>query len=424
MRKTAALLVLALLASPLVASAQSLHFRMTTSLYNWERFDTDSTTSKHLRLYQLGSFDVSRLFGKKNLSIHAYLGYSSDFGQRAGNDPQNLLYHAYLDWKNLPGKGWIRLGRQRIFAGVGFGTLDGLSARFSVLPKVDILAYAGLLAPALNDARLEKWEDSHMIGGQFRATPLKGFQVAVSYVRRNRLPLRYRLPGRFTEERLTFQSLQNELFGVDLRYSGLKNGTLYGRLDYDLGLRGIRRMDLRGNFRLGRKWQVGASLIHRTPYTNLNSIFSVFTQYGYDEYMVNLRYQVGTELALTSQLGARVYHGDNGLVFGAGVYWKNQYFGYFHRSGYEGLGDNLIVQSNIFLRQKLSLLFGANLFSYQLAPDFEAERTLALAGNAGLNYRPSSWLNLDFQLQTLHNERYNSDIRFFFRATYWYFKRR
>ena len=425
MKKSAVWLIFGALVAGLGSAgmAQSFNFRMTTSFYNWERFDTDSTTSKHLRIYQLGSMNLNRLFGQKNLSFHTYLGYSRDVGQKAGNDPQNLLYSAYLDWRNLPGKGQLRLGRQRIFAGVGFGTLDGLLAKFSILSRVQILGYAGLLAPALNEAKLEKWEDSHMIGGQLLATPFRSLRVSLSYVRRNRLPLRYTLPGRFTEERVTFQALQNELFGVDLSYSGLKNATLFGRLDYDLGLHRVRRVDFRGNYRAGPRLQWGVSLIHRTPYQNLNSIFSVFTQYGYDEYGLNFRYKLAGDLAFIGRGGTRVYRGDNGFFFGGGFYWRNQYFGYFHRSGYEGLGDNLIVQTNWLLRKKLTVLLGANIFSYSLNPEYDSERELAVAGNLGLIYRPSSWTDINLQVQSLHNERYRSDLRFFLRATYWYFRR-
>jgi len=423
MRKAAVWLILAALGFSSAAFGQSFNFRMTTSVYNWERFDTDSTTSKHLRVYQLGSLNVSRLFGQKNLSFHTYLGYSSDLGQKAGNDPQNLLYSAYLDWRNLPGRGQLRFGRQRIFAGVGFGTLDGVLAKFTLMRRVRILGYAGLLAPALNEARLEKWDDSHMIGGQLQITPVRQLNMSLSYVRRNRLPLRYKLPGRFTEERLTFQSLQNELLGFDVAYSGFGNAALFGRLDYDLGLRRIRRLDFRGSYHVGVRWQFGVSLIHRTPYQNLNSIFSVFTQYGYDEYALNFRYKFNDSFSFVGHGGTRVYNGDNGLFFGGGLYWKNQYVGYYHRSGYEGLGDNFIVQTNVLLKRNVTFLLGANVFSYVMDPNFTSERELAVAGNLGVIYRPTSWVNINLQLQSLHNERYRSDVRFFLRATYWYFKR-
>ncbi len=403
--------------------AQTYHFRFTTAMYNWQRFDTDTTTSKHLRLYQLGSLDMNQLFGKRGISLHAYLGYSSDLGETAGNDPQNLLYHFYLDWKNLPGKARLRLGRQRIYAGVGYGTLDGLSLRFKITRRITILGYAGLLAPALNAAKFEKWDDSHMIGGQVVASPHKSFKVSLSYVRRNRLPIRYKLPGRFTQERLTFQSLQNELFGADVRYTGLPRVNIYARLDYDLGFYRIRRADFTANYRLNDKMRFGAQLIHRNPYQNLNSIFSVFTQYGYDEYAMNLHYRFNPSMSISARAGTRVYEGDSGLYFGGGFYWRNQYIGYYHRSGYEGEGDNLVLQSRIPFRGNFELYFGGNVFSYKLNPGYEGDRDLAIAGNLGCTYRPKSWANIDLQVQTLRNQRYDSDIRFFLRATYWYFRR-
>jgi|GEM_PF-2476059 hypothetical protein len=417
-----AVLLLVFLVLPVWSWAQGLSLRFTTAMYNWERYDTVNRSSKHLRLYQLADMSVTRLFHQRNLSFHLYGGISGDVGQRAGNDPQNLLYHAYLEWKNVFGMGRIKIGRQRIYSGVGFGTMDGISVRLRFAHSYSFLVYAGLLAPALNEARFESWKKAHMYGAQMLIQPMNTFRFSLSYVLRNRMPIEY-LRGRFSQRVITFAGVQNHLVGVDAWYQPTRRLRFYGRLDYDLGLQDIRRAELTANGSFSTRLQLGIRAVHRTPYQNLNSIFSVFTQYGYDEYRLSVAYRFSPDMRFSGYGGVRSYKGDHSSFFGGGVYWKGHYAGYFRRSGYEGEGDNLVFQTQWRLSTKWVLNAGGNLFSYRIFPDIEAERETAVAGIFGLRGRLRDWLQLDAQIQYLKNERYQSDIRFFFRAVYTYFRR-
>ena len=105
------------------AHSQVYSGRFTTSFYSWERQDSPTTTSGHLRVYQLASIKASDI-GVNNLSFVSKFGYSTDFNNEAVNDPRIRIVNLYLKYK-LSERKRLYLGRQRIYSGAVTVAYDG-----------------------------------------------------------------------------------------------------------------------------------------------------------------------------------------------------------------------------------------------------------------------------------------------------------
>ena len=116
------------------AGAATLSGRLTTSAYSWKVQEIDGTDARHLRLYQSVITNV-RGIGGGALSLHTYGQMSGDLLDEAPGRTKYRIYHAYLQWrpKGRLGLG-MTAGRQRIYGGVGFGTLDGVRGKVSPRP--------------------------------------------------------------------------------------------------------------------------------------------------------------------------------------------------------------------------------------------------------------------------------------------------
>ena len=124
MKKTC--LILLIILTPIgFISAQTISGRLSTSVYSWQQRNIEDESAQHMRAYQLAQFSVANL-GLQGLSFHTYLNVSHDLGEEAVNDPRMWLYNCYLNYKTLNNALDIGIGRQRIYAGVGYGTIDGL----------------------------------------------------------------------------------------------------------------------------------------------------------------------------------------------------------------------------------------------------------------------------------------------------------
>ena len=106
-----------ILTNAIEVNGQSIAGRFSTSVYNWERQDSDSTSSTHLLAYQIAKFDI-RGYGTKNLSVHTYIKLSTDLATESPDDPRYAFYNLYAKYK-LSKSTKISIGRQRIFSGTG-----------------------------------------------------------------------------------------------------------------------------------------------------------------------------------------------------------------------------------------------------------------------------------------------------------------
>ena len=109
--------------------AQTINARFTTSVYSWQQKEIDSNSANHVRAYQLAQVTIGNI-GLPGLSFHTYLNLSNDFGEEAVDDPRVWIYNCYFNYKNTAKAIDLSLGRQRVYAGVGYGTIDGMQVKY------------------------------------------------------------------------------------------------------------------------------------------------------------------------------------------------------------------------------------------------------------------------------------------------------
>ncbi|RMF57911.1 MAG: hypothetical protein D6743_18290 [Calditrichaeota bacterium] len=407
---------------PLTVFGQSFNGRFSTSFYSWERNLTDALSQNHLRLYQTAQVTFGQLANNR-LSFHFYGQASQDISESADADPVPRLYSAYLQW--VERKGVLRrlkLGRQRVYSGVAYGTIDGVDLSLRLAKRWKVGGFVGLLVPFSNEVEVASWDDSHAFGARVGSDDLLGARVLVSFVQRNRRPSSYAVPGRFTQKRLRFESLEQRLVGVDVlrRFAG-KLG-VYGRLDYDIEQERVRRGQVELTVSPSSRLDLSAEFFHRAPLVEANSIFSVFDQSTTQDVSLRAIYRVGRDWSVNGSFGFIKYDGDESVRFGVGVRGKYGYLGYNFRRGYGGQNNGVTASVNYPLGAKLGLIASTGLARYRLFDETMPDNT-SLTGSVGFNYRPSKYFSVDFLGQGVRNRFYDDDFRLFVKANYWTFGR-
>ncbi|MFQ5675306.1 MAG: hypothetical protein ACE5G1_05360, partial [bacterium] len=351
---------------PVQLLAQSVNARFSTSFYSWERNLTESQSQSYVRIYQTAQATVGQLASNR-LSFHLYGLLSQDLSESADDDPISRLYNAYFQWRQSSGVvQQIKLGRQRIYSGVAYGTIDGIDATFKIGKWARIGGFAGFLVPASNEIEVADWDNSHAFGVRASTNDLFGAKAMVSFMQRDRRPVAYNAPGRYTQTVRTFESLEQRLLGIDLYRGFGKTLSTYGRFDYDLEQERVRRAQVELKVKPTGKWEFTGEFFHRAPLIEANSIFSVFEQNTVQDVGLKASYKFGHRWFLTGNLGYVKYEGDETVRFGLGARFRYGYAGYNYRSGYGGQNNGVYLALNYPLTQQLGLIASSGFSRYSL----------------------------------------------------------
>jgi hypothetical protein len=407
-----------------VSFAQTISGRLNTSIYSWQQRNLEDESAQHMRTYQLAQFSIGNI-GLQGLSFHTYLNLSHDLGKQAVDDPRIWLYNCYFDYKTLKNTLAIGVGRQRIYAGVGYGTIDGVRLKYRFKDYFNVKFYAGMLAPLQKSTELADFDADNLSWGfHITSTKIKKVRIGISYAAHSRTVLPYKTAGVYSGNyRLEhpISTLQKELIGIDLKGLLSSKFRLNARLDYNFGNHTVRRGQGGVRWVVNKNFDLGLDYIYRTPYLDLNSIFSVFT-YNPNQEIALLSNYLWRDFRFNVNLATVMFEGDNNLRLGFGCSWKQIYMGYFHRSGYGGDNNGLSAHYKHILNKKLHLTFGSNLASYKLystADDVE----FLFGGTLGVLYFPVKKLSLQLETQLLNNKIFDHDFRIFFRGNYAFFHR-
>lgn len=414
------LLVVAGLAANLLSGwhtdAQTVRGRFSSTLYGLERVPGEQGTVQHLRAYQTLNLTVSRLAGPR-LSIQVYGLVNTDLRGNGVDDPRVWLYNAYLRYAF--GKGEVRLGRQRVFAGVGFGTIDGLRLKTSWLPAVDADVFAGTQMPLTEGVNVDSWSDSHMFGVRLGSTRWERTRLAVSFVQKSRARKVYLAPGEFTANRWLLEkisALQQRRIGLDVWQGFGTLASASARLDYDLLQRQVHRAEVNGRANFG-KLQLGMDYIFRNPLVDGNSIFSVFSQNSNHEIALRGIYSFSPSLGLFARVATIAFEEESTLRVSLGLRAQGGMVGLAHQSGYGGNRWGVVGDYRWRITRRLWLHLGSNYNTYRYyGLDGDWEHTLA--GIAGATIYPMRQLRVDLELHGLQNRHVDSDLRFLLRAVY------
>jgi len=411
---------------PTSALPSTISGRFITSFYNWERQDDDSTSTQHLRAYQSAILHVSGI-GTRDLLFHSYVYATSDLTEKASDDPRLKIYNLYLDWKRIARRVDVTLGRQRVYEGVGFGTIDGGRIGVKVGTKMVLTGYAGILTPLGKSNHLNTWSDGHLWGGRLTITGVGETDIVVSFVRRDRAPLRYRDPGRYNREiyeqnRLQVQDngRQVQLVGLDLRRTVKRTMNLYGRLEINTQPLRVWEGEVVARYDVTKDVRVTGEFIHWAPQIAANSIFIVFDVQSNHQVALRGAYRLNRYVSLSTHLITVLYKGDTTqrVEFGASV--GQGYIGYSRRIGYGGESDGLVASIRQPVGKRVWIRGDVSFSGYTLNEEVK-ERDDQIGGGIGVTYQPEKHVTFDIEGQGIRNTIYANDFRLFFRANYWFF---
>ncbi len=422
---TAASLVAAALltlAAALPAQAQLVTGRLTTSFYTWEKFEAVDASTVYLRGFQTLQLSVAQ----ENVSLHTYLSGAMMTGDDAVT---GRVYNLYLRWAKIARGLDLNLGRHAVYAGVGSGTIDGLSAKLHLLKdKITIVGFGGSApTPGYRGLR-SKFSDNLSLGGQLVTTFVPGARIGLSYLNRKeeRDPY-WTLRSRDTAYipvpyYVTFEPEAEELAGADIYYTYGDAVTLYGRYDYDLANEETARIQGSARVQVATDLALTADVLHRLPRIRYNSIFSAFVRNAVDEVEGGAEYAVAPLTRVFARLASISYEGEKSLRWTAGVNSDIGAFSYSGSNGYAGELQSVSLQGFYPLAEgKLTPAAGISWVSYRITAD--EERATAWSGQLGATYRPVPTFSIDVQGQYLTNRIYANDLRLFLKFNFWFMER-
>lgn len=414
--------LLAILSVAQISSSQFLQARFVTSAYAWQRHDTVGTTSNHLYGYQTAQLSLSQ----DDFTLSAYLQAWNDFSGPIKNDPKLRLYSLSLKWRNIADMGEATIGRQAIFAGVGNGTVDGISASARFLEKrIKVLGYIGALAPAgMKGEIIEDPSENAMYGAQVVAMPVDFGQVSVSYTNKRIKPEAYTALRRDSVfnpvlVEISPSARMEEYISADVRgeYDMVEG---YLRYDHDLQFEKMSRFQLFTRITPVERIGITAEYLKREPRISYNSIWSAFTYNSLKEFEFGLEYEVHflDDVRTFARYGEVSYGDEISQQYTFGANWKYVSASASSLSGYNGRINAVSINGGYPLFDRTLTPTGSFTYGYYKLNRYQAKRDPALSASLGVVYRPMPVLSVDTQVQWIQNKIYKNDVRLFLRASY------
>ncbi|MRR12346.1 hypothetical protein EG835_07760, partial [bacterium] len=226
---------------PDALQAQLVTGRFTTSLYTWEKFDAENSSATYLRGFQ----NVQLTIAQGDVSFNTYMQGAIMTDGEAG---LVRAYNMYLRWANIAQALDLTLGRQAIFGGVGYGTIDGMSAKLRLFKnRLTVSGYGGATPEGDFRGVSKSAKENMSFGGQITTTAIPNTQLGLSYMNRRA----QRDPYWTTRMRdtsftpvpyqVTFEPESEELIGGDAYYTLTGVFSAYGRYDHDLANNRVSR---------------------------------------------------------------------------------------------------------------------------------------------------------------------------------------
>ena len=397
------------------AFAVSVSGRSTTSVYAFESTAPDGSSVRNTRGYESVRLNVGAI-GVPQLSFHTYLHGTTDLTEEADSDPRLRIYRAHLTWKQSGQR--VQAGRQRVLAGVGYGSIDGVRGDLEH-HGLRLTAYAGSLVPLDRSTHLNSLEDAHLVGLRLSSDRLlSNTSIAVSFADRER----NREETTAGSTTLTERVAARRLVGLDVARSTEGGHRLQGRVDYDLLDDELRRSDVSGTYQHSGNLSVQAEWLWRKPSIYENALFSFFDVGDFQEFGGRINYQVSDDVTLSGHVATVLYDGDDSQRVGlTAVLDQRHSIGYYRSMGYAGAYDGIVGNLQYALTPKLALRGQLDLAAYERYEGVD-DRDELVTAVVGLGFRPDRMTLLDLQLQGLRNPSDSTDTRVFARVSRRFFK--
>jgi hypothetical protein len=400
--------------------AQTINGRLVTSAYGWERQDVNGTSTSQLRAYENIQLNV----GSSDVSFHTYLQGSTDFSNEMHDDPALRLFNAYLRVKNVFNMVDVKVGRQPVFAGVSYGTIDGAALNIRPTDGVEIVAYGGGLAPvAQKPDFFQNLDENWQIGGQLLLYLIEDTKIGLSYMNRHREATMF-WTWRPDEQMnlaptlMDYGSRANQYGSINVAHSSGRMW-LFGRLDYDFNFERTSRAEVAATYQAMPELGLSLNLAHREPVLAYNSYFALLEASANQEASLGVDYRVHPRLTLLGRVSTVMYEDENAMRVSLGAANKYASIMYTKDVSYDGDLDGFNLQFTYPLMQGLLVPHvGAVYSSYALGENLD--KTSTWVGVLGATVRPMKVLSFDLQGQYMTNKIYKSDMRAFARVSYWF----
>ena len=410
--------------------AQLINGRLTTSFYTLERFDTVGSSKTYLRAYQTVQLSVAQ----GNVSLHTFLQGAMNGTNDFGDVGRVRFYNLYLTWANIGRALELNFGRQALYAGVAYGTIDGLMAKARLWKdRVTVTGFGGATVNSDYTGIRKNIHDNYNIGGQVVTTALEGARIGISYMNRHEERDPYwalRAYDTTFAPRLVYintDSPAEEYGSADVYYSYGSLLSVYGRYDYDFNLTRTSRGQGGARINVTKALSLTADYVYRAPHIAYNSIFSVFTSNSTTELEGGVDYTFTPLLHAFARLGRVTYTStleDKSTRWTVGLNAGYGSFSYSGGNGYAGELQSVSLQGSYpLLNRMLIPTLGLTYASYRLDPEVSTDRDNALSILLGAIVRPSNSFSFDVQGQWLTNKILNRDMRLQVRLMYWFAQR-
>ncbi|HEX7343054.1 MAG TPA: hypothetical protein VF398_02235 [bacterium] len=380
-------IVLASILCPSIGSAApSVIFRgyTLTELYTFE----DAAAEQHQQLYQTLSFRIERP-GTQKLSLVGHMRYQGDSSDDFAESGSLKIHNLYARWAD--GRRFdLRLGRQFLAEGVGFGTYDAVRLSFSPVTWGSATFWGGQTAPSDREANIRNLDDAKSLGLALRGC-LSKVNLTASLLMEDRGgdPFRRRA-GLSANADLTKGLYAHGLFYINIS-----------------GPSDLHRARLLLRYNANARWRLFGEFAAGTPQLPVDSPFE------FVEIETSMLGRLGASYQLTSKywVGMRVQSFLSGVpssTFGLSIESGWGSLGYRQRFGdfgdESGLFGSIRVNPTDFAQVYASAEFSA----YQFEDRDQEDQT---AAQVGVRLFPVKSLLLDASLQALKNEQFDQDIR-------------
>ena len=401
-------------------NAQSISGRLTTAFYSWQAPESVDNSTSYFRGYQ-GLVLHAKNLGSPKVSFHTGLRIFEDIGSGIDNNSDHRMYNFYLKARQVGGVADIKIGRQQIFSGVAFGTIDGAFISFKIPKYARLEVFGGSLVPLRETWKINGWNDGNLWGSRLAVDRWDNTHVSVSYMRRSRKPLEYKTSGQYTQRKWDISALQQHLLGIDGEQIISRQLKVYGRLEGDMEYGRFDRGEGIVQYTPVPNFTVTGEYFYRKPRMYYNSLFSYFTQMDNQEVWLRANYRFRGRWFVHGGIATVRYEGEESSNrFNTGI--GSEYFsiGYNRRSGFSGALDGLYANVQYPVREKIWLRGGTFISRYKLYEEQEEYDDL-VTSFGGVKYVPVHWFSLDVEGQGLKNKLFSSDFRLFVRGNFWLF---
>lgn len=402
--------------------AQTFNGRISSSVYGFERAETQGVSNQYLRSFQMVNLNLNQ----NNFSLRTSFNVEKDLLKKLDYDPRVRVYNLYFEARDFFDFATLKVGRQPIFHSVASGIFDGaaLDLKYN---DFKLSGYYGGNVPAYQKLKMtDKFSEDYLFGVKFSTSVINNLHFAIGYINKNFKQEEYsavRLDDLFNADTLLIKrgASQFKLLSAELGYEFTSDLSVDTRMDYDLNFKKPTKLEVTGSYNLMKN--LGLSLYYnmREPLIRYNSYFTIFEAAveNSQEVEAGIDYRFNSFLTALGKFGYVTYEDENSIRITAGLIIPYGTIMYGKSLGYAGELDNVSIYSAYPLFYGLvTPSLGLSYSGYKLSASDEKNNVLSVL--AGFNYRPLRILSFDLQGQYMNNKIYKNDYRLFFKINYWF----